>query len=136
MTNVRRGRLQQASGHRVAGVHDALVQQRGQPAHHQQRDEEQRHLHQRGWMVQQVLEVKAHAHRDEEDRDQEPEADPFQLGQELLIRLAAGDLDQPHQQARRERAENRREAEPVRQHPAAQRKREGGAHAELAAPFL
>jgi len=43
--------------------------------------------------------------------------------------------DQPHQKARRERAENRREAELVCQHPAAQRKCEGGAHAELTAPL-
>jgi hypothetical protein len=81
-----------------------------------------------------ALQLVRNAGRDEEDRDQEAESDAFQLGLELRIRGVPGNLDQLHQQAGGERAEDRRETEPVGEHTAAERQGKRGPDTQLAAP--
>ena len=87
-------------------------------------------------MREKALQLEGNAGRDEEDGNQEAEPDAFQLDLELRIRIMPGNLDQPHQQAGRERAEDRRETEPVGEHTARERQGERGAHAQLAASFF
>ena len=68
------------------GAVGAQAEQRGQAAHGQQREQEQRNPDQRGGVVQQPGQVEPDPAGHEEHRYQEPVADRVQLDPEVRVR--------------------------------------------------
>jgi hypothetical protein len=65
-----------------------------------------------------------------------PKPMPSSFGLELRVRGSSGQVDRPHQQPGRERAEDGGEAEPAGEHGEGQGQGQGGADAQLRAAVL
>jgi hypothetical protein len=110
-----RGRLQQPEGQGRPGAVGAQAEQRGQAAHGQQREQEQRDPGQRGRAVQQPGQVEPDPAADEEHRHQEPIADRVELGAEVRVRRGAA-VHQADDGPGQEGAQDGFQAEPLGQH--------------------
>ena len=111
------------------------VQQSRQPPDRQQRDQEDRHVNDRAGAVEQRGNAEAYASAHEEHRDQEPEADRFQLSLELLLggrRLVGPAHDDPGQKCPQDRSQ----PEVLGHHREGQRERDGQPDPQLGACVL
>jgi hypothetical protein len=87
------------------------VEQRRQPTHDEERGEEERDTHESRAAVEQVGDVELDPGRDEEERDENAEADRFELLAEEGVRHSLVPVDELERRAGEERSQNRLQAE-------------------------
>ena len=117
-------------GHALARD-DRAIEQRRQPAHDQQRGEEDRDMQEGRGVGGERVEVVLDARGDEEDRDEDPEAGGLELAPEVGVGHRAVAVDERDDRAGDERAEDDLEPQLGGQRHEPDEQDEGGADADL-----